>query len=122
MLLRLLIVLPLPALRAIPHSVTVISQGAFWGCTSLTRINLPDGLTTIGRAAFYGCTSLISLTLPPNVTTIGCQLVKACSRLTSLILPGGVTVIMGDPFDEDTSGSLDDDRIHSSHLWYFRDF
>ena len=38
--------------------VTVIEEYAFYGCTSLSSVTLPEGLTTVGEYAFYGCTSL----------------------------------------------------------------
>ena len=38
----------------IPDSITSISYGAFSGCSSLKTIVLPDCLTNIGNSAFYG--------------------------------------------------------------------
>ncbi len=43
---------------------TTVTSYAFWDCTSLKNVILPDTLTTIGYGAFYNCTSLESLTLP----------------------------------------------------------
>lgn len=39
----------------IPNSVTNIGIRAFWGCESLTKINIPDSVTNIGDSAFCGC-------------------------------------------------------------------
>lgn len=55
----------------IPNSVTTIAQRAFWGCIGLTNIRIPDSVTTIGQSAFWGCTGLTNIDLPISVTTIG---------------------------------------------------
>ena len=52
-----------PAEVTIPDSynglpVTLISNSAFEGCSSLTSINIPDGVTSIGDHAFMECSNL----------------------------------------------------------------
>ncbi|MGN0818499.1 MAG: leucine-rich repeat domain-containing protein, partial [Candidatus Coproplasma sp.] len=64
-----------------------IDQAAFYGCSSITVINLPDSLNTIGSQAFSGCTSLDSLIIPDGVTEVGSGALKGCTGLTSLTLP-----------------------------------
>ena len=39
--------------------MTSIGSNAFYGCTGLTSISLPDSVTIIGDYAFYGCTDLV---------------------------------------------------------------
>ena len=55
----------------ITFSITDISDGAFYGCDSLTSVTIPNSVTTIGEYAFYSCDSLTSVTIPDSVTSIG---------------------------------------------------
>ena len=43
-------------------SVTSIGNRAFYNCTGLTSITIPDSVTSIGSYAFSGCTGLASVT------------------------------------------------------------
>ena len=47
------------------HMVTAIGDEAFYGCTSLTGVTIPDSVTSIGKYAFSGCKSLI-ITVEPD--------------------------------------------------------
>ena len=77
----------------IPNSVTTIGSSAFEGCTGLTSVTIPNSVTTINYAAFYGCSSLTSVTLGKSVTTIGTGAFYGCSSLTSVTIPKSVTTI-----------------------------
>ena len=77
----------------IPNSVTTIGYGAFENCSNLTDITIPNSVTTIGQEAFYGCTGLTNLMIPNSVTTIGDGAFWSCSGLTSMTIPNSVTTI-----------------------------
>lgn len=55
----------------IRKGVKVIGNRAFWLCSSLTNINIPNSVTNIGNEAFGGCKSLININIPNSVTNIG---------------------------------------------------
>ena len=43
------------------HSVTSIGSGAFYGCSGLTAVTIPNSVTAIGSQAFNGCSGLTSI-------------------------------------------------------------
>ena len=55
----------------IDDRITTIGAYAFYNCTSLVSLTLPNSLTTIGAYAFYGCSTLTTITIPEKVTSIG---------------------------------------------------
>ena len=77
----------------IPNSVTSIGDRAFSGCTGLTGIVIPNGVTSIGSFAFCDCTGLTNVTIPGSVISIGSSAFSGCTGLTSVIIGNGVTSI-----------------------------
>ena len=45
---------------------------------NIKNVIIKDGLTTIGDKAFYGCSGLTSVTIPNSVTSIGQQAFDYC--------------------------------------------
>ena len=70
----------------IPDSVTSIGNYAFWNCSSLASITNGKGVTSIGEYAFAGCTSLVSITIPDSVTSIGVAVFFGCTSLASIVV------------------------------------
>jgi hypothetical protein len=71
----------------------IIGKYAFYGCRSLTSVNIPSSVTYIGERAFSGCRSLTSVNIPSSVTEIGMWVFSGCSSLTSVNIPSSVTRI-----------------------------
>ena len=77
----------------IPNSVISIGFSAFFGCSGLTSITIPDSVTYIGDYAFNNCSSLTSINIPNSLTSIGNYAFQYCHRLTSIDIPNSVTSI-----------------------------
>lgn len=84
----------------ITYSVTSIGDGAFWGCSGLTSITIPNSVTNIGGSAFYGCSSLTSIVIPNSVTTISDGCFYGCKNLKYVDIPNSVTTIGSSAFEE----------------------
>ena len=68
----------------IPNSVTSISNSAFGYCSSIVSIIIPDSVTTIGELAFHYCTSLKSITIGERVTSVGSSVFFGCTNVTEI--------------------------------------
>jgi len=77
--------------------------GAFYNCTSLTSVSLPNTLTYLGRNAFYGCSALTSITIPDSVEHLGMQAFYGCTAMTSATIGSGVTDMGAQVFENCTS-------------------
>lgn len=76
----------------VPHSVTNISEYAFYNCVNLTKVSLPAGITSVPDYAFYSCEKLASVWMPQSVTKIGWWSF-AYSGITSITIPKNVSFI-----------------------------
>ena len=84
----------------IPNSVTSIREGAFSNCRGLKSVTLGNSVTSIGSSAFYCCSGLTSIIIPNSVTSIGNSAFKGCSSLTSITIDNSVTSIGNSAFSD----------------------
>ncbi len=89
--------------EVIVTDATAIKEKAFYECSSLTKIEIPNSVTIIGFSAFYECTNLESFVIPNNVTQLSNDTFYGCSSLESIIIPNSVTNIDQRVFQNCTS-------------------
>ncbi len=75
------------------YKITGIGQSAFYTCTSLKNVTIPDSVTTIGEKAFTYCPSLEKVTIPNSVTIIGKYAFNTCTSLENVTIGNSVTTI-----------------------------
>ena len=93
------------------YSLTSIGGGAFYYCSSLTSVTIPNSVTSIGEEAFAGCSSLTTpvynahcfaymptsfkgaYVIPEGIKQIAGGAFSGCSSLTSITIPNSVTSI-----------------------------
>lgn len=71
------------------YTVTSIANWAFYECTSLTSITIPNSVTSIGIYAFENCSSLTSISVPYSVKNIGGSAFWGCSSLSTIVVNEG---------------------------------
>lgn len=69
-----------------------IPTQAFFKCTNLAKIILPDGMTIIDKRAFNTCTALATIDIPNSVTAIGGDCFTY-SRITKITIGTGIKSI-----------------------------
>ncbi len=83
----------------LPNSLIATGERAFSGCTSLSQIVLPTNLQRLSWYTFNGCSNMVSITIPRSVNTIE-NGVFFSSGLTSVIIPDGVKYIEESAFQD----------------------
>jgi hypothetical protein len=77
----------------ITYTVTSIGDEAFFYCTSLESVTIPDSVVNIGANALNQCEALVSITIGSSVQSIGESAFYGCSSLESVTIPASVESI-----------------------------
>lgn len=88
----------------IPSSVISISDGSFYGCQNLTKVEFPQNLKSIEAWSFYN-TGMKELTIPKNVNVVRTEAFKNCKKLKSVIFQGKTTDLEDEAFAYCTNSS-----------------
>jgi hypothetical protein len=90
----------------IPNSVTRVGDWAFTDCTGLTNVTIGNSTTSIGTSAFQACTSLTSVTIPSSVAGIGLNAFQNCTNLTGVYFRGNAPSVGSSVFTGDNSTTV----------------
>lgn len=82
----------------IPNSITKLSWGTFQGCTGLNSVTIPNNIQTIERNAFSGCSSITDILIPESVTSLGTSAFQNCTSLESVVFDNAVLEIQEGTF------------------------
>ncbi len=74
-----------------PGEHAEIAEGMFSNCEGLAKVRAEEGIFQIGNRAFYGCSAIESLVLPDTTENIGELAFAACSALQSVAMPVSAT-------------------------------
>ncbi len=71
------------------YRVTSIGDYAFYECTALVNIDLPESVVEIGSGVFSSCSSLVHVNIPEGETWLD-SVFSGCSSLEEIVLPDSV--------------------------------
>lgn len=107
------------------YYVKRVGTNAFYECSSLVSIVIPEGVERIESYAFSGCTKLTSVTLPNSLTDIRANAFWKCSALNQITIPENVRSIASDAFSNSylqqvvwNAKNYPDAPYHSSSPFY----
>lgn len=73
------------------EAVEAIGEHAFYGFTSVQKIDFPDSLISIGANAFQNCNSCTNVKMGGFIKSIGANAFAGCSEIVSVNIPDSVT-------------------------------
>ena len=83
----------------VTYNVVAIGNDAFYNCSSITMLTIPNTVTQIGSEAFYQCQGLVWLTLPDSLLLMGSKAFLRCNSLLSVTLPNSLIAVPNEAFE-----------------------
>ena len=80
----------------LPNGIETIENGAFNSCVGAVRVDFPDTLEKIGDSAFMNLPKVPVITIPKSVEHIGVWAFMGCTSLEQLFFEGDVPEYIGD--------------------------
>ncbi|MBQ4387665.1 MAG: leucine-rich repeat protein [Prevotella sp.] len=80
------------------YSVTKIDEYAFYGCSKITSLSMPNSIVEIGKRAFVACKGLIRIEFPNSIVEIPSGAFIDCSNLESISFGSSLKVIKDNAF------------------------
>ncbi len=82
----------------LPETIEAIEGYAFYFCRNIYELDIPDSVLSIGESAFEGMENLISIHLPSNLVILEDSLFENCALLQEVNIPRNVTKISNEVF------------------------
>ena len=82
----------------LPESVTKISKEAFYRCTKLSKLNIPEAIDSVGDNAFADTPWLKAMLQDTPLLVFNNILIDGTSAKGDVVVPDGVTSILGSAF------------------------
>lgn len=102
---------------AIRSGTRTIGGAAFYECTKLVNIRIPEGVVSIGNSCFFGCSALTDISFPSSLRIIGNGALSYCTSMTEFCLPASVERILSNPFPG--SLSLTSLTVDENNPWFY---
>lgn len=94
--------------------VIEISEGAFWLCSFIENIVIPDSVVTIGEYAFANCDVIENVVIPDSVVTIAEYAFANCDRIMNITFGTGIKTMEKGAFDGTRCGYI---NVKSIAAW-----